>query len=148
MTALCRQSKNKEENHFSHEIFVSQKQTGKNKEVSQGESEKGFKKVLAWGMSIVCMLAMVLAGSPMTAKASDSTSWNFKNTGFKNLGTISSTVTVDNLSLIATSSKTMSVIANSQTVDGTAYTYALALGGSGSDKLSCSQSTGIGNRHH
>ena len=38
MTALCRQSKNKEENHFSHEIFVSQKQTGKNKEVSQGES--------------------------------------------------------------------------------------------------------------
>lgn len=56
------------------------------------------------------MLAMVLAGSPMTAKASDSTSWNFKNTGFKNLGTISSTVTVDNLSLIATSSKTMSVL--------------------------------------
>ena len=58
-------------------IFASQKQTGKNKEVSQGESEKGFKKVLAWGMSIVCMLAMVLAGSPMTAKASASTSWNF-----------------------------------------------------------------------
>ena len=96
------------------------------------KAKKGLKKVLAWGMSIVCMLAMVLAGSPMTAKASASTSWNFKNTGFKNLGTISSTVTVDNLSLIATSSKTMSVIANSQTVDGTAYTYALALGGSGS----------------
>ena len=96
------------------------------------KAKKGLKKVLAWGMSIVCMLAMVLASSPMTAKASDSTSWNFKNTGFKNLGTISSTVTVDNLSLIATSSKTMSVIANSQTVDGTAYTYALALGGSGS----------------
>ena len=86
------------------------------------KAKKGLKKVLAWGMSIVCMLA----------KASASTSWNFKNTGFKNLGTISSTVTVDNLSLIATSSKTMSVIANSQTVDGTAYTYALALGGSGS----------------
>ena len=48
-------------------------------------------------MSIVCMLAMVLAGSPMTAKASDSTSWNFKNTGIKNLGTIYSTETVDNL---------------------------------------------------
>ena len=96
------------------------------------KAKKGLKKVLAWGMSIVCMLAMVLAGSPMTAKASASTSWNFKNTSFKNLGTISSTVTVDNLSLIATSSKTMSVIANSQTVDGTAYTYALALGGSGS----------------
>ena len=86
------------------------------------KAKKGLKKVLAWGMSIVCMLAMVLAGSPMTAKASASTSWNFKNTSFKNLGTISSTVTVDNLSLIATSSKTMSVIANSQTVDGKAYT--------------------------
>lgn len=42
------------------------------------KAKKGLKKVLAWGMSIVCMLAMVLAGSPMTAKASDSTSWNFK----------------------------------------------------------------------
>ena len=49
MTALCRQSKNKEENHFSHEIFVSQKQTGKNKEVSQGESEKGFKNSIGMG---------------------------------------------------------------------------------------------------
>ena len=53
------------------------------------KAKKGLKKVLAWGMSIVCMLAMVLAGSPMTAKASASTLWNFKNTGFKNLGTIS-----------------------------------------------------------
>lgn len=49
MTALCRQSKNKEENHFSHEIFASQKQTGKNKEVSQGESEKGLKKSIGMG---------------------------------------------------------------------------------------------------
>ena len=110
------------------------------------KAKKGLKKVLAWGMSIVCMLAMVLAGSPMTAKASDSTSWNFKNTGFKNLGTISSTVTVDNLSLIATSSKTMSVIANSQTVDGTAYTYALALGGSGSTSYRAVKNTRCGRR--
>lgn len=63
---------------------------------------------------------------------SSSKSWNFKNSGFNKLGTISSTVTIDGLSLIATSSKTMSVKAESQTVDGTAYTYALALGGGGS----------------
>ena len=62
----------------------------------------------------------------------DSVSWNFKNSDFKNLGTISSTVTVDGLTLIATSAKTMSVISNSQTVSGTSYTHALALGGSGS----------------
>lgn len=61
-----------------------------------------------------------------------STSWNFKNTNFKALGTISSTVTVDNLGLIATSSKTMSVIENPQTLSGTSYTHCLALGGSGS----------------
>ena len=68
MTALCRQSKNKEENHFSHEIFASQKQTGKTRRFHKVKAKKGLKKVLAWGTSIVCMLAMVLAGSPMTQK--------------------------------------------------------------------------------
>lgn len=94
--------------------------------------KKGLKKVLSLGMSVVLTLAALLLGNPMTASAATSTSWNFKNTNFKSLGTISSTVTVDNLTLIATSAKTMSVVANNQTVDGTAYTYALALGGSGS----------------
>ncbi len=61
-----------------------------------------------------------------------SKSWNFKNTGFKDLGTISSTVTVDGLTLVATSAKTMVVQADAQTVDGTEYTYSLALGGGGS----------------
>lgn len=61
-----------------------------------------------------------------------STSWNFKDSNFKNLGTIRSTITVDNLTLIATSEKPMSVIANSQTVGNTDYTYCLSLEGSGS----------------
>ncbi len=87
------------------------------------------------GISILatfCMAIMLLAGmGPVEAKA-DSVSWNFKNSGFKDLGTISSSVTVDGLTLIATSSKTMSVKTDSQTVDGTSYTHALALGGTGS----------------
>lgn len=70
-------------------------------------------------------------GSDSTATDS-SKSWNFKNSGFKDLGTISSNVTVDGLTLVATSSKTMNVKAESQTVDGTEYTYTLALGGGGS----------------
>lgn len=70
--------------------------------------------------------------SSSDTEASATTSWNFKNSSFKNLGTISSSVTVDGLTLVATGSKTMSVKADSQTVDGTEYTYTLALGGSGS----------------
>lgn len=83
-------------------------------------------------LATFCMAVMVFAGMGPVEAFADSVSWNFKNTGFKELGTISSTVTVDGLTLIATSSKTMSVISDSQTVDGTAYTYALALGGGGS----------------
>lgn len=60
-----------------------------------------------------------------------SISWNFKDNEFKNLGTIRSTVTVRDLTLIATEQKTMSVNPNSQTVDGTTYTYCLSLEGSG-----------------
>lgn len=83
-----------------------------------------------------CMLAMmlcvvmVLTGTGVTVCAG-SVSWNFKNSSFKSLGTISSTVTVDDLTLIATSSKTMEVKADTQTVSDTEYTYCLALGGGG-----------------
>lgn len=94
--------------------------------------QKGFRKFASLVLTAILVVASVLAGSPVTANAGTSTSWNFKNTNFKNLGTISSTVTVDNLTLIATSAKTMSVIENNQTVNDTAYTHALALGGSGS----------------
>ena len=33
------------------------------------KAKKGLKKVLAWGMSIVCMLAMVLAGQSYDGKS-------------------------------------------------------------------------------
>ena len=66
-----------------------------------------------------------------------SISWNFKDNAFKNLGVIRSTITVNNLTLIATAEKTMSVIPDSQTVDGTLYPYCLSLEGSGNKNYRC-----------
>jgi len=63
--------------------------------------------------------------------ANTSKSWNFKNTDFRDLGTISKTITVDGLTLIGTNDKKMSIDPDSQTVDGVEYTYRLALGGGG-----------------
>ncbi len=72
------------------------------------------------------------SGSSSDSSSSSSTSWNMGNSSFKNLGTISSNVTVDGLTLKANSSKTMQVKAENVTVDGTDYGYCLALGGGGS----------------
>lgn len=91
-----------------------------------------MKKALPLLVSALLVVVCFSSFNGYVVDASTSTSWNFKTTSFKSLGTISSTVTVDNLSLIATSSKTMEVKADTQTVSGTEYTYCLATGGSGS----------------
>ena len=114
------------------------------KEVFMG---KNIKKRISLLLTF-CMLVACLSGIGKLEAMADSTSWNFKNSGFKDLGTISSTVTVDGLSLIATSSKTMSVVANSQTVDGTEYTYALSLGGQRLYIIPCSEGSCIRNGHN
>ena len=86
------------------------------------------KRVLA--IILTGILCLMVPFTRLTVNA-ESTSWNFKDTNFKSLGTISSTVTVDGLTLNATSAKTMTVTANSQTVGDTSYTYCLGLGGAG-----------------
>lgn len=91
-----------------------------------------MKKALPLLVSALLVVVCFSSFNGYVVDASTSTSWNFKTTSFKSLGTISSTVTVDNLSLIATSAKTMEVKADTQTVSGTEYTYCLATGGSGS----------------
>lgn len=95
--------------------------------------QRKLKKALSYLM-MFCMIAttLITADGKSVQAASSSKSWNFKNSGFNSLGTISSTKTVDGLQLIATSSKTMSVKKENAKVNGTSYTYALALGGSGS----------------
>lgn len=60
-----------------------------------------------------------------------STTWTFGDSAFKSLGTISSSTTINNLTLVATSAKTMSVKSGSATLDGTTFTHYLALGGAG-----------------
>lgn len=94
------------------------------------QGKKSMKKIMTIVLTICLLFGTVLQTNVATALAA-STSWNFKNTNFKNLGTISSNVTVDGLTLLANSSKTMSVISDTQTVSGTTYTHALALGGGG-----------------
>lgn len=67
---------------------------------------------------------------PVSDSSSSSTSydWNFSDSAFKSLGTISSNVTVNNLTLLANSAKTMSMKSSSTG----SYTHCLGLGGSGS----------------
>lgn len=61
-----------------------------------------------------------------------SVSWNMGNSEFKNLGTISSDVTVNGLTIKATSEKTVAVTNSPVTVGSNTYNYCLALGGGGS----------------
>lgn len=89
------------------------------------------KHFLSKVLVLLIVLYSSLTFSANVVKGNSSLSWNFKDTQFKNLGTLTSTVTIDDLSLIATSSKTMSVISNSQTVDGISYPNCLSLGGAG-----------------
>lgn len=58
--------------------------------------------------------------------------WNFSNAEFNSLGTISSTKTVDGLTINATSSGTVMVDASSQTIDNISFTHRLKLNGTGS----------------
>lgn len=91
---------------------------------------KKMKKVASGVLAFCMVFALVMSNH--TSVSAASVSWNFKNSGFKSLGTISSNVTVEGLTLTATSSKTMSVKAETVKVDSTSYIYALALGGTGS----------------
>jgi len=90
--------------------------------------KKALSAVLA---ALLVMGASVTGLEPIESQAATSTSWNFKNSSFKKLGTISSTITVDNLTLVATKNSTMKVKSKKATVGDTSYTYALALGGKG-----------------
>ncbi len=83
------------------------------------------------GVSTLTITSPV-AVAAATSTTSTSTSWNMGNSNFKSLGTIKSNTTVDGLTLLANSSKTMQVKSETVTVGSTTYKYALALGGSGS----------------
>ena len=66
------------------------------------------------------------------APSSSSVSWNMSNTEFKNLGTLNSDVTVNGLTIKATSAKTVNVANAPVTVGSNTFNYCLELGGGGS----------------
>lgn len=57
--------------------------------------------------------------------------WDFSTSDFNNLGTISSTQTINGLTLVATSGSTMTVDASDKTIDGHKFTHRLKTTGSG-----------------
>ncbi|MCI5604917.1 MAG: RICIN domain-containing protein [Clostridia bacterium] len=70
--------------------------------------------------------------SDVTVITGTNKDWNMGSSLFSGLGTISSSTTVDELTLTATSAKTMKVSTSGElTVNGTSYSAFLALGGSG-----------------
>lgn len=89
------------------------------------------KKIMTIGVIFTLIFTSVFTTASLIANASTSVSWNFSDTSFRSLGTFSTSQTINGLTLIATSDKTMSVAANSQTVSGVSFSYALSLGGSG-----------------
>ena len=92
-----------------------------------------LKKARKCFAAVLAVLFVCFTASPaLTASAATQTSWNFKDSSFKSLGTIKASTTINGLGLIATSSKKMAVKSNSVTVSGTSYTYCLALSGTGS----------------
>lgn len=65
-----------------------------------------------------------------TPEPSGDITWNFSNTQFANLGTISSTQTVDGLTIAATSDKTITIDANNKTYgENLKFTSRMKLGG-------------------
>ena len=70
-------------------------------------------------------------GNTTTYGDKTSKSWNFSDTQFNGLRTVTSNVTIDGITLLANSSKPVSVPSSPQTLNGTTYQYCLALGGGG-----------------
>lgn len=98
---------------------------------------KRFKKPISMVISLmlamssaVCAVEMTVAPAVMAAE-STSVSWNFGNTNFKNLGTITKAFTVDGLRFHSKADKPMTIKAEDATVGSNTFKYALNLGGSG-----------------
>lgn len=95
--------------------------------MKQGSIRKSFRVFLVIAFIFSSMVLPVRA-----VDASSTVTWKFSDAAFKSLGTISSTISKENLTFYANSSKTMKVSSCSMSLNGTTFTRYLALGGSGS----------------
>ena len=99
---------------------------------------KDIKRVLSITLIFVITLSegvnvvqSIKSNSKISLTASSSTSWNFSDTTFRNLGTITRAYTINNLRLHAQSDKSMQIKQESASVNGQSFSYGLVLGGSG-----------------
>ena len=83
---------------------------------------KTIKKILSAILTFSLVAGITIVAKPLESQAATSTSWNFKNTSFKNLGTINSTITIDDLTLVATKDLTMKVKSKKATIGDISYT--------------------------
>lgn len=67
----------------------------------------------------------------MISASNDPDVWNFSDAALKSLGTITSNVTIDDLTIIADSENPVQVKENPRTLDGVNYDYCLSLKGKG-----------------
>lgn len=70
-------------------------------------------------------------GPDPTPVTSDLT-WDFSTSDFNALGTITSSTTINGLTIVATSDKAVTVATGAKTIDGHAFTHVLKTGGTGS----------------
>lgn len=80
------------------------------------------------GSIIVCVFCLFLQG---TIVRGQTVSWNFKDSVFNKLGTLTTTKTVENLILLSTQEKPMKVAVDNQTLGGEKFTHSLQLSGQG-----------------
>ena len=69
--------------------------------------------------------------TPVTPEPEDGTCWNISDAAFNNLGTITTTQTVNDLNIVATSEKSITVEGNGQVCDGYTFTHRLKFNGTG-----------------
>ena len=72
-----------------------------------------------------------------TPQPDNSKFWNISDATFNSLGTISSTKTVDGLTIHASSSKNVVIDESAQEIDGLSFTHRLKFGGTGSSDARC-----------
>ncbi len=70
-------------------------------------------------------------GSTPTPVTSDLT-WDFSTSDFNALGTITSSTTINGLTIVATSDKAVTIAEGAKTIDGHSFTHVMKTGGSGS----------------
>ena len=94
---------------------------------SNGSTANPYSFTVTSNMSLTAYFEQSSTPEPASSKF-----WNISDGAFNSLGTISSTKTVDGLTIYATSSKNVVIDGSNQEIDGLSFTHRLKLNGTGS----------------